>query len=40
MIKEEFYGNRAIAEILFNQKSKTVATFKDHMIYDETFEFL
>lgn len=39
MIKDEFYSNRAITEVLFNQMSKTVSLFKEHLIYDDACEF-
>ena len=40
VIKSEFFENRAINEVLYNSTSKTVAVFKDHLIYDDVCEFL
>ena len=39
MIKEEFYTNRIIDEILFNSNSRIVSIFKEYLIIDDFCEF-
>jgi hypothetical protein len=40
MIKEEFYQNIVINDILFNNASHMVSVFKEHLIFDDACEFL
>ena len=41
MIKQEFYETRKIIELLRNDvKTHLVAIFKDHLIYDDIYEFM
>ena len=38
-IKKEFFDNRAITEVLFNQNTPLVSLFKDYLIGDDICEF-
>ena len=41
MIKQEFYETRKVLELLRNDiKTHLVAIFKDHLIYDDIYEFM
>ena len=41
MIKNEFYEARKVVELLRNDiKTHLVALFKDHLIYDDVYEFM
>ncbi len=40
MIREEFYLNKRITEVLFNKNTWIVTLFKEHLIYDDACEFL
>jgi hypothetical protein len=40
MIKDEFYSNRVITEVLFSHITHMVSIFKEHLIYDDACEFL
>ena len=41
MIKNEFYEARKVVELLRNDvKTHLVAVFKDHLIYDDIYEFM
>ena len=37
---QDFYNEKSINDILFNKDSHLVAIFKDHLLYDDTTEFL
>ena len=40
MIRNEFYLSRAMEDILYGKEGILPGKFKEHLIFDEQFEFL